>query len=230
MLTFAELQGRLLDYLKLRVRNGELTERGLARMVGVSQPHIHNVLKGVRALSPELGDQILVHLRISLIDFLRVQEMSKHTDLESPEYYESCYIPMLADPVGPESPWPSRVEGSQRFLINRNKIASFSAPIICRIGRDARMAPAIQNGDYGLLDQSRRAREQTEPTGLYLIKAGQHGLVRRVRRGSEKVIYVATEDALTLPSAWQKVSLEDKEMAHVVRARVYLVAPERDWG
>ena len=43
---FADVRNALTAVLRARVRNGELTERGLARLVGVSQPHIHNVLKG----------------------------------------------------------------------------------------------------------------------------------------------------------------------------------------
>jgi len=52
------------------VRNGEFTERGLARLTGVSQPHMHNVLKGVRFLSIKLADRILYALDIQLIDLL----------------------------------------------------------------------------------------------------------------------------------------------------------------
>ena len=50
MLGLAELRGRLVLRLRDMVRNGELTERALARTTGVSQPHIHNVLKGKREL------------------------------------------------------------------------------------------------------------------------------------------------------------------------------------
>lgn len=53
-----------------RIRNGELTERGLARRLGVSQAHMHNVLKGVRVLTPELADKILVEFSSSLEDLL----------------------------------------------------------------------------------------------------------------------------------------------------------------
>lgn len=226
MLTFGELQGRLLEYLKFRVRNGELTERGLARMIGVSQPHIHNVLKGVRTLSPEVGDQILVHLRISLIDFVQREELTKRADVDGPSFYESCYIPVLAGAIGPGQPWPWRVEPSRRFLIDRSKIANFLSPIICRIGPDSRMAPALQEGDFGLLDQSRTARENTDPSGLYLIKSGNQALVRRVRRGSAQMLYLVTEDSISNPAGWQTVRLEDKEIAYVIRARVYLVAPD----
>lgn len=65
---FETLQGRLLDCIKWRVRNGELTERRLAGLVGISQPHMHNILKGVRALSPETADRILKTLEMSVLD------------------------------------------------------------------------------------------------------------------------------------------------------------------
>jgi hypothetical protein len=51
MLDFQELHRRLTSLLLERVRKGELTERGLSRVTRVSQPHIHNVLKGKRFFS-----------------------------------------------------------------------------------------------------------------------------------------------------------------------------------
>jgi hypothetical protein len=63
-LTFQDARLRLLDYVRDQVRNGELTERGFARLIGISQPHAHNVLKGVRTLSPEIFDLILKYLAI----------------------------------------------------------------------------------------------------------------------------------------------------------------------
>src|SRR3954465_13989160 len=106
MITFSELQHRLMEHLRARVRNGELTERGLAKLAGVSQPHIHNVLKGVRCLSPELSDSILVHLRISLIDLLDRAQIAKYSGVDSAEFYETCYIPVLTEPIGPGFNWP----------------------------------------------------------------------------------------------------------------------------
>lgn len=67
-MTFHQLQQRLLDDLRRRVRNGESTERGLARAVGMSQPHLHNVLKGKRLLSMEKTDAVLRHLGIGVLD------------------------------------------------------------------------------------------------------------------------------------------------------------------
>ncbi len=67
---FGTLQRRLLARVKNRVQNGELTERGLARMTGISQPHIHHILKGVRGLSFENADRILLHLNMSVTDLM----------------------------------------------------------------------------------------------------------------------------------------------------------------
>ena len=71
---FLELERRFLDHLRQRVRSGELTERGLARVTGISQPHIHNVLCGKRSLSLETADVILHVLHIDLLDLLDPEE------------------------------------------------------------------------------------------------------------------------------------------------------------
>ncbi|HWB86134.1 MAG TPA: helix-turn-helix transcriptional regulator [Bryobacteraceae bacterium] len=72
---FRQLQDRLIANLRERVRSGELTERGLARLTGISQPHIHNVLKGIRLLSMETADQILQGLDMELLDLIEPQDV-----------------------------------------------------------------------------------------------------------------------------------------------------------
>ncbi|HXN46436.1 MAG TPA: helix-turn-helix transcriptional regulator [Bryobacteraceae bacterium] len=67
---FETLQRRLLTRVKTYVRNGELTERGLARMIGISQPHMHHILKGVRTLSVENADRILRGLNLTVLDLI----------------------------------------------------------------------------------------------------------------------------------------------------------------
>ncbi len=73
-MTFELLRYRLIAQIRWRVQNGELTERRLARMIGVSQSHMHNVLKGIRVLSPAMGDRILQHLRLSLLELCSEEE------------------------------------------------------------------------------------------------------------------------------------------------------------
>ena len=77
---FELLQSRLVAHVHERVQRGEMTERSLARLTGISQPHLHNMLKGVRALSPQMGDLILHHLHITLLDLLKTDEFPKKPD------------------------------------------------------------------------------------------------------------------------------------------------------
>ncbi|MBV9505777.1 MAG: helix-turn-helix transcriptional regulator [Acidobacteriia bacterium] len=67
---FEQLQLQLIRHLQGLVRSGAITERSLARATGISQPHLHNVLKGKRLLSLEKADQVLYYLRIEVADLL----------------------------------------------------------------------------------------------------------------------------------------------------------------
>lgn len=80
---FELLQLRLIAHVQDRVQRGELTERGLARRTGISQPHLHHVLKGVRVLSPQIGDVLLRHLNITLLDLLKDDDWSAQTPPDS---------------------------------------------------------------------------------------------------------------------------------------------------
>jgi plasmid maintenance system antidote protein VapI len=72
---FASLRGRLLDRVHAHVRNGCATERGLARAIAASQPHVHNILAGKRGLSIETADALLCELRIGVYDLLELREV-----------------------------------------------------------------------------------------------------------------------------------------------------------
>ena len=69
-MTLGDVQARFVALLRKRIRNGELTERGLARMVGVSQPHMHNVLHGKRTFSVEKTDDIMRQLHLDVLDLV----------------------------------------------------------------------------------------------------------------------------------------------------------------
>src|SRR5438034_1253884 len=78
-MTFQDLQLRLLEELRHRVRSGAATERGLARDTGLSQPHLHHVLKGKRLLSVEKADIVR-----------SVNRLLTHQDMElDPESYSA---------------------------------------------------------------------------------------------------------------------------------------------
>lgn len=73
--TFQALQLRLITFINTRIRNGDFTERGLAKIIGVSQPQIHNVLKGARKLRPELADRLIRKFEMSVLDLLEAGEI-----------------------------------------------------------------------------------------------------------------------------------------------------------
>jgi transcriptional regulator with XRE-family HTH domain len=74
---FITLQLRLVERLRETVKSGRATERGLARLTGVSQPHLHHVLRGKRSLSFDMADQILNGLRIDVLDLIEGSEFAQ---------------------------------------------------------------------------------------------------------------------------------------------------------
>ena len=64
------LHRKLAELARKRVHSGELTERSLARLCGISQPHMHNVLKGIRAMSTSSADRLLEALNVSLPELI----------------------------------------------------------------------------------------------------------------------------------------------------------------
>lgn len=61
---------KLIETVNYNIRNGVATERGLARRVGISQPHMHNLLKGARGMTPETADRLLASLGLSVADLV----------------------------------------------------------------------------------------------------------------------------------------------------------------
>jgi transcriptional regulator with XRE-family HTH domain len=85
-LSFKALQARLLGFVNARIQNGELSERALARLLGISQPHLHNVLKGARHLQLPLADAFLAFFRISVGDLLSNEELRDFSSGVSARY------------------------------------------------------------------------------------------------------------------------------------------------
>ena len=104
---FEALFKRLISAVNLRIKNGEYTERGLARILGISQPQMHNVLKGARTLHADLADRLLSKLNISVLHLFEEGELSDElrARLSAPG------LPTLKKPVHHESGlrWRDRV-------------------------------------------------------------------------------------------------------------------------
>ncbi len=222
-----DLQEALIESLRARVRNGEVTERALAKLLGLSQPHLHHLLKGKRRLTPEIMDRCLYQLRMSLLDLVDRSQLVQYLDTERPQSAEYSYLPVLSGRIGPTSTWPAEVESHARFPVPARVVRYMWHPVIARAGFDARMQ-SLGEGDYMLLDQSRTARLDVQSDALYVVKQGKFGVVRRLRKIGSQVHLVA-EDAEDRPGLWEKLPVEGAPLLHFIRARAVLIAPEHDW-
>lgn len=222
---FELLRQSLLDRIRSRVYNGEFTERGLAKLASISQPHMHNVLNGSRVMSLTMANSLLRCLKISLLDLIDLKTLEDYLSAEHPDCASYSYLPVLSEPVGPSAGWPSSVGRRERFPIPSHSLSRMWEPVVARLTADPQMVPLFCENDLAILDQSHRARAAIDPGGLYLLKIGGKGLIRRLHR-SEGALWVFTE---VEPESPEKLCVDELSIPHFVRARATLIAREREW-
>src|SRR5260370_12981798 len=98
----------MLDHVRGRIHNGGLTERGFARLIGISQPHAHNVLKGVRNLSPEIFDSILKTFKMSLLDLAPLEVLEANLKQRKAQQ-PTPEMGFMSARIGPGMHWPTRI-------------------------------------------------------------------------------------------------------------------------
>jgi hypothetical protein len=225
---FDDLKLLLLERIRRRVHNGEVSERSLARLIGVSQPHMHNLLKGTRALTDEVADGMLYQLRISLLDLCDPRLLERHTAALAAGAPHSVALPVLRGRIGPGNSWPTEAEKHERLHVPVTAVTDMWQPVVCRLGEDELMLPLFAAGDFVLLDQSNTVRTRIVDDRLYLIKQGDTGLIRHVRRiGSTHYIYTAS--AQNRRAQWERLPEDEASLPHFIRAKATLIAPESCW-
>ncbi len=218
---FRLLHTRLVSHVRARVRNGEISERSLARLTGISQPHVHNVLKGARLLSTDMADQILQRLRIDLVQLLTAsQDGATHRAPPDPESADpdKCQMVHLLDGrIGLEYPYP-KATGRDRYPFPTADAERLDSPVAARLVPD-RIGPLIfAGGGVVLLDRSQRARTALDEEGYFaldLSPGGTIGLVRRVGRH----LYLWARHA----EAWESIPLRNRDPLDVIQGRVSLL-------
>lgn len=224
----SDLRDKLTELLRAKVRNGTTTERALARLIGMSQPHLHNVLKGARALSPEMIDLCLYQLRLSVLDLVDRSEVVAYLDTQELDRARLVYLPILDGAIGPTSPWPVDIELKNRFPVEEGLVRNMWHPVIARASFDARMQSTIAEGDFFLLDQSTSARLDFRDDCLYVIKSPTSGMIRRIRRKGDMSFAVA-DDTFYRQALWERLPANGTQLLHFVRARVTPLPRDQDW-
>lgn len=225
-MTFQDARLRLLAYVRNQVRNGEITERRFARLIGISQPHAHNVLKGVRTLSPEIFDVILKYLHMSLLDLASIEEMEAQIDRRRARE-RVAEIAFLEAPIGPGRAWPKGVNWRQSFSVPFPSLTASSELIMAHLAKDPAMSAMLDSYDIALLDTSEASRFGISPQGLYVVERRGEAVLRYLRWGA-RCCYLLTAANLDNPTAWEPLAVSPGELRETIKARVLWLGRERD--
>jgi hypothetical protein len=217
---FRLLEARLLSHLQARVRNGETSERGLARLTGVSQPHMHNVLKGTRLLSTDMADQILRRLRINLVDLLTAAEDGAAAGAAPADTCECRAVGLLDGWIGREYPYPKAISW-ERYPFPAAAVDRLEAPVAAQLAPDP-LRPAIFSGSgVVLLDRCEAVRLNPDEAGYFAVDLSGGGMIGLVRR-AKRQLFVRSRQA----DRWQSIALRDRGPLDVVQGRVSLVVQQ----
>ena len=228
-LTFLSLLHRLLDHLRLRVRNGELTERSLARLTGISQPHVHNVLKGIRALSPELADVVLTSLRLSALDLIPRDEIADYLTRTSAHRQSRMHpVPVLSGLLGLHQPIPRKGTRREVHTVPFHLTESATDPLIASLAADPEMEPLFAARDLVLLDQSEVARALVQSEGYYVVRTAEGPCIRALHLVGD-TLFLITEKNRTDSNSWPQFTLAGVNILDVVLARVIWLNRRRRW-
>lgn len=223
------LHGRLIDVLRARVRNGEISERSLARMTGISQPHIHNVLKGVRTLSPGLCDAVLGHMRMSVLDLFRREELIDQLSRTSTHRESRLHpVPVLNGQLGLENPIPIKGPTREVHAVPAHLTAAATDPLVASLAADPEMEPLFGDRDLVLLDQSEAARTFFQSEGYYIVRTPRGPCVRALRRSGDLLLLV-TERNRENPGSWESIPISSENILDVILARVVWLNRRRRW-
>jgi hypothetical protein len=224
--TFQDSRRSLLAYVRNQIRNGDLTERGFARLIGISQPHAHNVLKGARELSPEIFDLVLKYFHLSLLDLAPLDEIAAELQRRrAPEC--TSEVGLLDAPVGPGQPWPSGGSWCKTFPLPFPLTSVPAGLVMVRLVTDPCMPATLAPYDIALLDTTHFRRSLLSPHRLYVVERRDEAVLRYVRPGAH-CYYLVSDAVLDNPSAWEQLPWSSAELSAALKARVRWLGRERD--
>jgi len=213
---FEELYRLLIDTARQRVRAGEFTERGLARLCNLSQPHMHNVLRDIRSLSPVSADRLMRVLELNIPALIFRSIGTGETAV--------CPVPVLRSRLGPGfETGLTNYRGFMPFLAHR--VAPLVEPVVALLGADLVLPKLFAPSDYVLLDRNPGVRANPSEDGYWVVAESTGLRVRYVKLVGNRV-YLANESNIRDPPNWQSVSLRERNILEIVRARIVWISRE----
>ena len=218
------MQNRLVVRMRQHVQNGDFTERGFARSLGISQVHIHNVLKGTRSLSINYIDLILKRLGLTIFDICTADELRRYLARSSILSRPCVELPFQAGRIGPGNPWSTGVDSQVRHPVPCFLVSPGANLLLVRLDGDPSMESSLSGSDIAVLDLT---PSRLLPDALYVIDRGHDAVIRRVRAGAGK-LYLAADTDLDHPESWE--ALAERPDAGRSRGRVRWLGREREAG
>jgi hypothetical protein len=218
LVNFRGLQFSLLELVRRKIRNGVVTERGLARLSGLSQPHIHNTLGNIRTLSIESTDRIMTALNITVGDLLGAPAGHAEAD------FTFTAVPFLNARIGPGS--QPVFDSFRGFLpVVSSLAAGLVLPVAARLAHDLVLPRSCAARDIVLLDQNPAARVRPL-SGVWVISDDAFGMRVRYTRLIGSLLFVFHEANFADPVSWATIPLAGKNILDIVRARIVWIGRE----
>ena len=209
---FDQLFDALLKHVRDRISRGELSERRLARLMGYSQPHVHNVLAGVRHMNARFADDLLGGLGLTL------EELKSNS--AAPGVLSHVPVPLCSGEISPNREYPSEKSVATAILAPAHALPSPAHCLAFRVGADeSSMRPTVWPGDTVVVDPSLRGRRNPDVHSIYILRINGRGYVRRCHGLSGRLLLVSDQEpSAGSPLTW--VSLEHRKISDVVRGRI----------
>jgi hypothetical protein len=212
---FHQLFDALLRHVRELIRRGDLSERGLARLIGYSQPHVHNVLAGVRYMNARFADDLLGGLGLTLKD------LSRPTG--RPALLSHVPVPLCSGEISPNREYPSEKGVATAILAPAAALGAAGNCLAFRIGGDEHsMWPAVCPGDTVVVDPALRGRRHPDVQGIYVMRINGRGFIRRCRRVGDRLLVISDQEPSGPPVGW--ISLENCKILDVVRGRIVWIS------
>jgi transcriptional regulator with XRE-family HTH domain len=210
MVCFQSLQERLLTIARERVRAGIFTERKLARLCGLSQPYMHNLLKGIRSPSITSADRLMQVLGLGVPDLIWQTSSELNIGIQA--------VPILKSRIGPGSSASfDVVQGC--VPLPETLLTGLVDPVAARVGPDIVMPNPLKTHDVVLLDQNAGPRMSPDPSAIWVISDLWGLRFRYVRRDNDR-LFIANQTNLETPEKWHFEDAAGSKILRTIKARV----------
>jgi hypothetical protein len=176
---------------------------------------MHNVLKGIRTLSPLAADRLMRALDVTVPQVVWSAGESGFAEVRA--------VPVLRNRIGPGT--EASFSSFRGYVPFPQGLVAGIEPLAAYLAADLAMPSEFHTGDLVLLDITRAVRLAPSTPSCWIV-AENAGLrvryVRRARGGLETASY----PGLTGARDWRPTPLQGRSIADIVRARIVWIGRE----